>query len=102
MDNRCWSGAGAYWMDLGDDDWEWEEEEEGRPTSGYTLDVLAQGQSFKFVFDFGENWCFQCKSLREMGGLRRRQAVAYQGRSRPSSTRRQGAGTTGKMEPDPV
>ena len=66
MDDRCWSEADAYWMDPGDDDWEWDEEEEERFTSEYTLGVLTPGQSFKFVFDFGENWCFQCKFLREM------------------------------------
>ena len=66
MDDRSWSEADAYWMDPGDDDWEWDEEEEERFTSEYTLGVLTPGQSFKFVFDFGENWCFQCKFLREM------------------------------------
>ena len=66
MDDRCWSEADAYWMDSGDDDWEWEEEEEERFTSEYTLDVLKPGQSFKFVFDFGESWSFQCKLLSEM------------------------------------
>lgn len=61
MDDVCWSPRDSYYMDLGED-----ESEPVRHTCDYKLDVLQVGQSFKFVFDFGEEWVFQCKFLREM------------------------------------
>lgn len=86
----------------GDDDWEWEEEEEGRPTSGYTLDVLAPGQPFKFVFNFGENWCFQCKSLREMGDCDDVRLLRTKGGAAQAVRAARGLGRRGRWNLTPV
>lgn len=60
MDNRAWSGANCYYMA------EMDEEEEYRHTCDVKLHELAlqTGDRFLFVFDFGEEWRFQCKVLR--------------------------------------
>ena len=60
MDNHVWSSADAYFSskaEVGD-----------RLTKKYTLKKLklAKGQKFKYVFDFGDEWEFQCKVLREL------------------------------------
>ena len=60
MDNHVWSPADAYFSskaEVGD-----------RLTKKYTLKKLklAKGQKFKYVFDFGDEWEFQCKVLREL------------------------------------
>lgn len=73
MDNQEWSDADAYYMAFED------EEDDERHTCDYTLDVLKPGQSFKFVFDFGDNWCFQCKFLREMANCEEAELLRAKG-----------------------
>lgn len=60
MDNRMWSSADAYFSS--------KTEPGDRLTKKYTLKKLhlAKGQKFKYVFDFGDEWEFQCKVLREL------------------------------------
>lgn len=60
MDNRIWSQYDAYYsmkMDSHD-----------RLTKGRKLEKLnlKKGSQFKYVFDFGDEWRFQCKVLREL------------------------------------
>ena len=59
MDNHVWSSADAYFSSKA--------EAGDRLTKKYTLKnlQLAKGQKFKYVFDFGDEWEFQCKVLRE-------------------------------------
>ena len=61
MDNHVWSSADAYFSSKA--------ESGDRLTKKYTLKKLqlAKGQKFKYVFDFGDEWEFQCKVLRELG-----------------------------------
>lgn len=60
MDDRYWSSARAYYSDYIND------------TKKYSRDVtlrqlrLKKGDKFKFLFDFGDEWRFQCKVLREL------------------------------------
>lgn len=58
MDNRAWSEWDCYYMEGIDD---------GVPFTNkyklYQLD-LYKGKQFKYVFDFGDEWMFQCKVLR--------------------------------------
>ena len=62
MDNVAWSEADCYYMDPMDDD----EDDNERHTSDFMLRrVMQAGSKFKYVFDFGDNWQFQCKVLRE-------------------------------------
>ncbi len=58
MDNRMWSDADSYYAEGIDD--------AGRFTSEYTLDEIGlyAGKQFKYVFDFGDEWKFQCKVLK--------------------------------------
>lgn len=60
MDNHVWSSADAYFSSKA--------ESGDRLTKKYTLKKLqlAKGQKFKYVFDFGDEWEFQCKVLREL------------------------------------
>lgn len=60
MDNHVWSSADAYFSSKA--------ESGDRLTKKYTLEKLqlAKGQKFKYVFDFGDEWEFQCKVLREL------------------------------------
>ena len=60
MDNKTWSQADAYYSMKMDGD--------ERLTKGRKLEKLnlAKGTQFKYVFDFGEEWRFQCKVLREL------------------------------------
>lgn len=58
MDNISWSDADSYYA---------EGLEPGlRITRKYTLDKARfhKGMHFKYVFDFGDEWTFQCKVLR--------------------------------------
>ena len=60
MDNRIWSQYDAYYsmkMDGAD-----------RLTKSRKLEKLnlKKGSQFKYVFDFGDEWRFQCKVLREL------------------------------------
>lgn len=60
MDNRAWSDADAYFFD---------EINDGSRVMGETelRDVgLEKGKKFLYIFDFGDEWTFQCKVLREV------------------------------------
>ena len=62
MDNRRWSEWDCYYA---------RGIEEGcRSTEDYTLDQagLCKGKKFLYLFDFGDEWTFQCKVLREVEG----------------------------------
>lgn len=60
MDNKIWSQADAYYSMKMDG--------HERLTKGRKLEKLnlSKGGQFKYVFDFGEEWRFQCKILREL------------------------------------
>lgn len=60
MDNKAWSQDDAYYSIKMD--------EHERLTKGRKLGNLnlKKGSQFKYVFDFGEDWRFQCKVLREL------------------------------------
>lgn len=57
MDNQAWSDTDAYYAAFIED--------EERYTDEYTLGQigLVKDQKFKYVFDFGEEWLFQCRVL---------------------------------------
>ena len=60
MDNHYWSGYAAFFsMKMHGDE---------RLTKSYKLEKLnlTKGDQFKYVFDFGDEWRFQCKVLREL------------------------------------
>ena len=60
MDNHYWSGNAAFFsMKMHGDE---------RLTKSYKLEKLnlTKGDQFKYVFDFGDEWRFQCKVLREL------------------------------------
>ena len=60
MDNHYWSGYAAFFsMKMRGDE---------RLTKSYKLEKLnlSKGDQFKYVFDFGDEWRFQCKVLREV------------------------------------
>lgn len=58
MDNKKWSDWDAYYMEG--------MEHDDRTTNKYRLNQvgLEVGMQFKYVFDFGDEWTFQCKVLR--------------------------------------
>ncbi len=60
MDNKYWSRYAAFFSSkmCGDE----------RLSKRYTLEGLnlSKGDQFKYVFDFGNEWRFQCKVLREL------------------------------------
>ena len=60
MDNHAWSFDDCYWEERVD------LEEEHRHTCDYSLSQLGfkKGDQFKMIFDFGDDWRFQCKVLR--------------------------------------
>ncbi|MBO1101200.1 plasmid pRiA4b ORF-3 family protein [Enterococcus hirae] len=60
MDNYAWSSNNCYYMK------EMDEDNEYLHTCDYRLYQfgLKKGDAFKFVFDFGDDWRFQCKVLR--------------------------------------
>jgi len=60
MDDRYWSDVQAYYSDCVDD----AEKYSGDVTLRQLL--LEKGDKFKFLFDFGDEWRFQCKVLREL------------------------------------
>ncbi len=60
MDNSAWSEGDCYYMD------EVDEENEFPHTCDHDLTVLRVGQKFKFAFDFGDDWVFDCAVLREI------------------------------------
>lgn len=59
LDNRVWSDADSYYLepDFGQ-----------RDSTGYTLEEADFRKDLKFVFlfDFGDEWRFKCKVLREL------------------------------------
>ena len=59
MDNRRWSQRDYYVSSKG--------EPADRLSKRYSLQKagLAQGKKFLYLFDFGDEWVFQCKVLRE-------------------------------------
>lgn len=63
MDNHLWSETGGYYAEQID--------EESRYTCDFTINHLdpAAGTSFKYVFDFGNEWVFQCKVLQVLDAL---------------------------------
>ena len=60
MDNKAWSNYDCYYMA------EVDEDEMYRHTCDFKLHQLGltKGKAFKFVFDFGDDWEFNCKVLR--------------------------------------
>ena len=60
MDNKYWSSGAAYFSS------------EMRNSNGTTKKAkleklrLSKGTQFKYIFDFGDEWRFQCKVLREV------------------------------------
>lgn len=62
MDNRSWSDYDSYYA---------EGVESGLRTTGrYRLNQvgLQQGKQFKYIYDFGDEWTFQCKVLKVLEG----------------------------------
>ena len=60
MNNHYWSGYAAFFsMKMHGDE---------RLTKSYKLEKLnlTKGDQFKYLFDFGDEWRFQCKVLREL------------------------------------
>ena len=60
MDNVAWSHADSYFLSFVSDD------VEERYTENVYLDILSVKQKFKFIFDFGDEWRFECQVLREI------------------------------------
>lgn len=62
MDNKVWSENDCYYVEG--------IESYYRTTKKYKLDQvgLYQGMQFKYLFDFGDEWTFQCKVLRILEG----------------------------------
>ena len=60
MDNKAWSNHDCYYMA------EVDEENKYRHTCDVNLSKLGlqKNDKFKFVFDFGDDWEFQCRVLR--------------------------------------
>ena len=58
MDNRSWSNDDSYYAE--------DVERDLRLTVDYTLSQvnLYKGKQFKYIFDFGDEWIFQCKVLK--------------------------------------
>ena len=60
MDDLFWSDADSYFLSFVNDDGE------ERYTENVYLDILSVKQKFKFIFDFGDEWRFECQVLREI------------------------------------
>lgn len=60
MDNVVWSDVDSYFVSFVSDDGE------ERYTENVYLDILSVKQKFKFIFDFGDEWRFECQVLREI------------------------------------
>ena len=60
MDNVAWSDADSYYVSFVSED------SEERYTENVHLDILSVKQKFKFIFDFGDDWRFECQVLREI------------------------------------
>lgn len=64
MDNQAWSYWDSYWA------FDMDEDEQQRCTADYTLEEagLCEGKKFKYLFDLGDEWMFQCRVLKELSG----------------------------------
>lgn len=62
MDNVKWGHGDCYYAEGVDEGY--------RTTDAYQLNQvgLCKGKQFKYVFDFGDEWVFQCKVLRVVDG----------------------------------
>ena len=62
MDNKVWSEQDCYYMEGIEDYY--------RTTNKYRLSHagLCDGKQFKYLFDFGDEWVFQCKVLKTIEG----------------------------------
>lgn len=60
MDNVAWCHADSYFLSFVSDN------AEERYTENVYLDTLSVKQKFKFIFDFGDEWRFECQVLREI------------------------------------
>lgn len=62
LNNSPWSDFGSYYMAMVD------EKNNKRHTCDYTLCKarLEAGKRFLYIFDFGDEWQFQCRVLREL------------------------------------
>ena len=62
MDNKVWSDRDCYYEAAADD------ENEYRHTNNYTFlrAGIKKGDEFVFLFDFGDEWIFRCKVLKEL------------------------------------
>lgn len=59
MDNKMWSYEESFYSNI--------VEEEENYTDEYKLyEVLEKGKRFKYVFDFGDCWEFQCRVLKTL------------------------------------
>lgn len=60
MNNIAWDESEGYYSEIIED--------AEKFTCDYTLKKLklVVGDKFKYIFDFGEEWCFQCKLLRKI------------------------------------
>lgn len=60
MDNRYWSNGDAYYSD----------DMDGGSRISYRMPLhrlgLKKGDAFKYLFDFGDEWRFQCRILQEL------------------------------------
>lgn len=53
-------------------------ENEERYSKNYRLfQVLKKGQKFKYVFDFGDDWIFQCEVLKEINEFTEKPYVVF-------------------------
>ena len=57
MDDKAWSSRDAYFSP---------DNREGRSAANYRLRDIAlfKGKKFLYLFDFGDEWCFECRILR--------------------------------------
>ena len=60
LNNRYWSDEACY-MDCRLD-----ENDEYPHTCDASINLLSVGQKFKYLFDFGDEWVFECQVLRTM------------------------------------
>lgn len=62
MDNRAWSHVDSYFMAMEYD------EDDNRYTRDYTLHKagLEPDKKFLYIFDFGDEWRFECRVLKEL------------------------------------
>jgi len=60
LDNCFWSDAACYMDNRMDED------DEYPHTCDASIALLSVGQKFKYLFDFGDNWEFDCQVLRTM------------------------------------